>query len=176
MYRKLAKQRLLFSYVMALLAIVFAPKHLWWPGAVIVAMGVAMRFWAAGHIVKVDKLSQGGPYACTRNPLYFGSFLGAMGTFLMVHNWLLMGVFLVGFYFFYGSTIRSEEEFLGGKYGEDFVEYKRNVPVFFPRLIPHKTVGESRFSWGTTRHNNEMSSALCTLAMVVLLAVVSHFK
>jgi protein-S-isoprenylcysteine O-methyltransferase Ste14 len=175
MLQRIGKLRLPFSYLMALLGIIFAPRHLWFPGLLLVAVGAAIRFWAAGHIVKVDKLSQGGPYAFTRNPLYLGSFVGALGVFTLVHNWWLMSAFLIGFAFFYGCTILSEEKFLSGKYGQEFTDYRKNVPMFFPRLLPNKTVGESRFSWEhATNYNCEHKSLACSVAVVILIVLVSQ--
>lgn len=176
MLRRIGKLRLPFSYVMALLLIVFANKPLVIWGLVFVVAGVATRFWAAGHIVKSRNLSKSGPYAFTRNPLYLGSFLSALGTAIMVHNWWLLGIFLAGFAVFYGCTIRSEEEFLGGRYGEEFALYKKRVPIFFPRLIPDGTVRESKFSWQRAIRNGEYKSFICTVVVIGLIFAVAHIK
>ncbi|MDZ7630439.1 MAG: methyltransferase [Gemmatimonadaceae bacterium] len=44
-----------------------------------------MRAWSTGHIVKNQVLTTTGPYAHTRNPLYLGSFLMALGFALAAH-------------------------------------------------------------------------------------------
>lgn len=41
--------------------------------------GLALRAWAAGHLAKNQRLAQSGPYAATRNPLYLGSLITALG-------------------------------------------------------------------------------------------------
>ena len=41
-----------------------------WIGGAIALCGALLRIWAAGHIEKGRVLTQGGPYAFTRNPLY----------------------------------------------------------------------------------------------------------
>src|SRR5262249_13459878 len=48
-------------------------------GGVIALAGEAVRLWASGHIDKTRALATGGPYARTRNPLYFGSLVMAVG-------------------------------------------------------------------------------------------------
>ena len=55
-------------------------------GALLFALGAAVRTWAAGHIRKREVLAVTGPYAHTRNPLYFGSFLMACGALVMGRN------------------------------------------------------------------------------------------
>ena len=67
-------------------------------GAAIAFVGVLIRAWAAGHIVKNSQLATTGPYAHVRNPLYFGSFLLAAGFAIAAHPILLafVGLGVVG--------------------------------------------------------------------------------
>lgn len=176
MFRRIGNYRLPYSYVMALLGVIFAHKPLLLPGIALVLLGVFTRFWSAGHIVKSDKLSDTGPYAFTRNPLYLGSFFSGLGIFVLVHNWWLLGIFVLGFALFYGDTIRSEEEYLGGKFGEDFERYKRNVPVFFPRLWPHKSDDESHFSWQQVIRNKEHKYFLSSVLVLGLIFLVAYLR
>ena len=48
-------------------------------GGAIALVGLWIRAWSAGHIRKFEKLAVSGPYAYTRNPLYLGSLLHAVG-------------------------------------------------------------------------------------------------
>ena len=41
--------------------------------------GLVLRAWAAGHLAKNQCLAQSGPYAATRNPLYLGTLITALG-------------------------------------------------------------------------------------------------
>jgi protein-S-isoprenylcysteine O-methyltransferase Ste14 len=100
-------------------------------GALVALAGVAMRAWAAGHIVKNDRLATTGPYAHTRNPLYFGSFLLAAGCALAVH-WGLLAV-VAGFWLFvYTPVIRRERDFVRARYPEPYAEWERHVPASCP--------------------------------------------
>ena len=65
-----------------------------------------IRAWAAGHIVKNDRLATTGPYAHTRNPLYFGSFLIAAG-FAIAAHWALLLVVVAFFVLVYAPTMRA---------------------------------------------------------------------
>ena len=60
-------------------------------GASVSLLGLAIRAWAAGHIRKNAQLATSGPYAFTRNPLYFGSFLLSLG-FTIASGRLLLGL------------------------------------------------------------------------------------
>src|SRR5262249_60426591 len=48
-------------------------------GVPITLCGALYRAWASGHLRKNAELAVSGPYAFTRNPLYFGSFVMAAG-------------------------------------------------------------------------------------------------
>src|SRR5689334_5828424 len=59
--------------------------------------GLALRAWAAGHLRKNQKLAKSGPYAFTRNPLYLGTLITAMGLAAAAHSVLLAILFAVIF-------------------------------------------------------------------------------
>ena len=104
-------------------------------GAAVALVGVLIRAWAAGHIVKNDRLATTGPYAHTRNPLYFGSFLIAAGFALAAH-WILLVVVAVFFYLVYKPTIEREAAFISGRYPAAYPVWAQHVPAFVPRLTP----------------------------------------
>ena len=104
-------------------------------GAAIAFVGVLVRAWAAGHIVKNNRLATTGPYAHTRNPLYFGSFLIACGFAVIATPWLLIavGAFWLAVY---GPVIRKEREHVSSLYPETYAAWARHVPAFVPRPLP----------------------------------------
>jgi protein-S-isoprenylcysteine O-methyltransferase Ste14 len=106
--------------------------------------GLLIRAWAAGHIVKGERLTTTGPYAHTRNPLYFGSFLIAAG-FALVAHWSLLLIVIALFAFIYGPTIEQERKEIRGRFPGDYAVYEANVPAFGPRLTPWRgqTAAES---------------------------------
>jgi len=137
-------------------------------GAVLFALGAAVRTWAAGHIRKGEVLAVTGPYAHTRNPLYFGSFLMACGALIMGRNGWLAAAFLVFAVPVYRVVIHQEETGLAGCFGEAFAAYTREVPRFFPRLVvpPNRRGG---FDWGLVWRHREwhawIGGVLLTLVM-----------
>lgn len=167
--------RLPLGFLLGGLYLVFArptPGGLLLGGAIALA-GVLVRAWAAGHIVKNDRLATTGPYAHTRNPLYFGSFLIAAG-FAIAAHWSLLLLVIAFFALVYGPTIRDERAFVSGKFPEAYPEYERNVPAFFPRPVPWR--GEERgesapFSFALYLRHKEWQAALVFVVAIAYLVL-----
>lgn len=138
------KLRLPLGFILAGLYLWLAPRHVTGRslaiGATIALLGLLIRAWASGHIMKNDRLATSGPYAFTRNPLYFGSFLIAAGFALAAHWSLLIGVALF-FLLIYAPTMAREKANIGGRFPEAYPEFERNVPAFFPRPTPWRGGG-----------------------------------
>ncbi len=101
-----------------------------------------VRGWAAGHIVKNQRLATTGPYAHTRNPLYFGSFLIAAGFAIAVH-WSMLLLVIAFFALIYAPTMERERRGMGGRFPDEYDEYARNVPLFIPRPTPWRTANDT---------------------------------
>ena len=143
-------------------------------GGIIAFVGVLVRAWAAGHIVKNDRLATTGPYAHTRNPLYFGSFLIAAG-FAIAAHWSLLLLVIVFFALVYGPTIRSEREFVRSRFPDAYDEYARNVPAFVPRAVPWRGGDAERaapFSLALYMRHREWQAGLVFVLVMVWFAVV----
>src|ERR1700691_683223 len=78
----------------------------------LVLPGLWLRGYAAGYVKKNQELTQTGPYAHTRNPLYLGSMLIAGGFAVALLSWAVALVLTVGFALIYVPVIASEERFL----------------------------------------------------------------
>src|SRR5687768_18447378 len=104
-------------------------------GGAIALVGVIVRAWASGHISKNRRLAVTGPYAHTRNPLYFGSFLIGAG-FAIAAHWSLLLLVIAFFVLVYAPTMERERANIRGRFPEAYAEYERNVPAFVPRAVP----------------------------------------
>jgi len=138
----------------------------------VVVPGVWLRGYASGYVKKNAELAVTGPYAHTRNPLYLGSMLIAFGFAGASRSvWILL-VLAILFVFIYAPTIRSEEEFLRGKFS-GFNEYARQVPRLFPRLTPAPASrGQTgRFSRDLYLKHREYNSLLGAAAIYAALAL-----
>ncbi len=102
---------------------------------VLVIPGLWLRGYASGYVKKNRELTQTGPYAHTRNPLYLGSMLIAAGFVVALRSWPVALILAVGFLVIYVPVIASEERFLRATFS-DFDAYCRRVPRLVPRLTP----------------------------------------
>ena len=137
-------------------------------GALIAALGVALRGWAAGLIHKDRELSTAGPYAHTRNPLYLGSFLIGLGAVLAAGRWELLLLFGVFYAVVYGAVMRAEARALEGRFGDRYLRWARAVPLFFPRAGAYREAATdeagARFTFERWRRNREWEAVLGVLA------------
>jgi protein-S-isoprenylcysteine O-methyltransferase Ste14 len=84
-----------------------------------------------GDTVESSTLLTGGVFGVVRHPMYFGSwlfFVGLMISTLSLASALVCAAILI---FYYGVS-RSEEKLLAQKFGPEYQEYKKRVPMFFP--------------------------------------------
>jgi protein-S-isoprenylcysteine O-methyltransferase Ste14 len=144
-------------------------------GSVIAFVGLCMRAAAAGHLRKHEQLAIGGPYARTRNPLYFGSALIAAGflvagCFWRNYGWVSAAIVAAYFGYFYGAVMKREARELRSRYGAEYEDYAARVPLFFPKLSDGGPPGH-RFSWPQYMANREYLAALGVLAGIAALCV-----
>lgn len=141
-------------------------------GLGVASLGLLIRGAAAGYLRKHEALATRGPYAWTRNPLYLGSALLALGVIVAGRSWVA-GV-LIGAYFaaVYAAVMKREEAELRARYGAAFEQYARRVPLFFPRLPRgREAAGEanSGFRWENYFRNREWQAAAGAAAVAAFL-------
>jgi len=101
-------------------------------GAIIAAVGLFIRGAAAGYLRKDQELATTGPYARTRNPLYFGSAFLAAGFVTAARSWWAGALVAAYFGIFYYAVMRNEQEDLRARFRGSFDQYAARVPLFFP--------------------------------------------
>ena len=144
-------------------------------GLPLVLAGEAVRIWASGHIEKTKCLATGGPYAHSRNPLYAGSVLIALGVAIACASpWVVLAVALY-FLAFYPSVMREEAAFLANKFPGEHAEWAAAVPLFWPRLSPGGQ-RSSRFDPARVRLNREWRTAAALPLIAVLLLLLPHLR
>jgi protein-S-isoprenylcysteine O-methyltransferase Ste14 len=136
-------------------------------GGLIAAVGLIVRGFSSGYLRKYEELATEGPYAWTRNPLYFGSAFLAAGFVVAGRSWLAGTIVLAYFSIFYYAVMRNEESDLRLRYGASFERYAERVPLFFPRLMtarPAAGSAQKNFSWAQYRRNREYQAFIGALA------------
>ena len=132
-----------------------------------------VRAYAAGNLHKQEVLTVTGPYARTRNPLYFGSSLLALGAAMAMNSWIVAALLLLYFAVVYSSVMRREERELRAKHGAAFDSYAARIPLFFPSFSASRQQPspEVHFSWSQYKKNHEHQAALGFLLLLLLLVV-----
>jgi protein-S-isoprenylcysteine O-methyltransferase Ste14 len=140
-------------------------------GAGIGLVGILLRASAAGHLNKQEVLAVSGPYAYTRNPLYFGSSLLALGAAVAMRSWISAVLLMAYFSVFYWAVMRREELELRQRHGEKFDAYADAVPLFFPRMTAAANSIPGTFSLAQYKKNREWRAALGFLLLLAILYV-----
>ena len=84
------------------------------------------QLFADQHLVKT------GPYALVRHPMYLGLLLAALGSLLVYATWTTL--FFALFAPFVLLRTKREDAALSAEFGDEWAEYRRRVPGFFPKL------------------------------------------
>lgn len=137
-------------------------------GMLLVVPGLLVRALASGHVRKNEQLTTSGPYAYTRNPLYLGSLILALGFVVASRSWWIAGVMILMFVVIYVPVIRSEETYLRKQFS-GFDEYARRVPRLVPRLTVQNSGGVT-FSKELYLKHREYNALLGATATMLLLA------
>ena len=135
-------------------------------GLPVAILGLALRGWAAGHLQKDSTLTDSGPYAWVRNPLYLGTLTAAAGFAIASRRWELGGLFAAVFILIYLPVVGLEEQHLARLFPA-YAAYIRRVPQLIPR--PPREKPSKHFRWSLYRHNREYQASLGFLAGVALL-------
>ncbi|NIM16668.1 MAG: hypothetical protein GTO45_32180 [Candidatus Aminicenantes bacterium] len=113
-------------------------------GLLISFLGETIRIFAVGYsfegtsgremYLRADALNITGIYSLVRNPLYIGNFLMFTGLVVVFSNLFAVLVFALFIILQYYFIVLAEEEYLKGKYGQEYESYctqvRRIIPTF----------------------------------------------
>ncbi|MDX1701404.1 MAG: isoprenylcysteine carboxylmethyltransferase family protein [Melioribacteraceae bacterium] len=150
-------------------------------GLIFICIGELIRIWGvsyAGEItrttirLRADSLVTDGPYSFVRNPLYIGNIIIIMGfsVFTMALFPYFQIVSLTWFIFQYWLIIMLEEDFLRKKFGNEYENYRKNVPRFLPNIYKKKKyIGSGKLP----DYQNAFRSETRTFQAIFSLGVIS---
>ena len=153
-------------------------------GFVLTLIGESIRFWGvayAGSLTRVTgnvgapEVVIAGPFSYVRNPLYIGNILMYTGVGVMANAltpWLVL-VALAYFSIQYSLIVSLEEEFLEKEFGEGYIEFKKNVPRFFPRFQSYKLPRQEQQKpgWQEAVRSERRTFQAIVLVMLLLLLI-----
>jgi len=114
------------------------------PAWIVVILGQSLRtvsMFQAGsnfaHLIEEDaradhKLVTTGVYSFSRHPSYLGWFWWTIGMASLLANPVSAVIFAGAAWYFFKDRIEYEEKYLIDMFGEQYIEYKKNVPVRIP--------------------------------------------
>jgi len=150
-------------------------------GFILAALGEAIRFWAAGHLLKTDELVTSGPYRYSRNPLYLGRLLIFTGLGIMARlpyglNWAVLGLgYLIFFVYYLRRKERVEPDRLRKAHGEAYERYHGSVPALFPTLKPYPEGAAGGWSSDRMLRNREHWMVAGVLVITLTLLWKAYF-
>ena len=176
----LARWRVRLSYPLAILVLWVSrpiPRSISC-GAILGAIGLLIRARSAGYLHKQQILTMTGPYAYTRNPLYLGSAILALGIAVAANSWIATAILLGYFAIVYSVVMHREEKELRQHHGAAFDEYARTVPLFLPRLSGAKlpTASSGAFSFSQYKKNQEYRAMIGFLLVLIVFIVIWRLR
>lgn len=109
---------------------------------------VGSMFYAASNFnhlvqtskVKDHKLVTSGPYSVSRHPSYFGWFLWAVGTQLVLSNFVCAVLWFFAAQHFFKDRVPYEEYYLLKFFGSEYLEYAKRTPILIPGVKGHPAI------------------------------------
>lgn len=149
-------------------------------GFCLIMVGVLGRLYATLYIGGMkNRGSDGnsfvkeGVYGICRNPLYLFSFIGFIGLLLIKAQLSFLIVGIIAYLLAYRVTIRDEETYLEGLYGESYRQFLKDVPRFFPDTHIKNFTYPQKLTILVHFYHVEMKRALVWVGMGALIYIIS---
>jgi protein-S-isoprenylcysteine O-methyltransferase Ste14 len=163
-YNEIARQSLAVILIL-LYALTSRPQ----PLAVAIGMpmallGMLVRLYASGYIMKNKELAQSGPYALVRHPLYTGNILLVTGFAIAGATYWGVPLALAFFWFYYPTAIEYEDRKLRGIFGQQWENWAARTPALMPKFSNASNAEPGSWSLAKSlRKNGEIFIAIYVL-------------
>ncbi|NOY05951.1 MAG: isoprenylcysteine carboxylmethyltransferase family protein [Chlorobi bacterium] len=149
-------------------------------GLLLVCLGEGLRAWGVSYAgvetrttgdVGASRLVTSGPFAFVRNPLYLGNIIIYTGLGVMSWAWWpwLPLAAVIWFLVQYYLIVKEEERFLEQTFGEEYRQYRKRVPAFFPRLSPYVSPHQQTNDWrGAFRSEARTLQAIGAVSLIIV--------
>jgi len=135
-------------------------------GCIVALIGMLVRLYASGFIVKNKQLATNGPYSLVRHPLYTGNLLLMIGFTFACGQWWALLVSGVFWWIYYPVAIEYEDRKLHGIFEDAWEAWSGTVPAVIPRSLRIRDGGSWSFetSW---KQNYEAIIVIYTIFWLV---------
>jgi protein-S-isoprenylcysteine O-methyltransferase Ste14 len=124
-------------------------------------LGMIVRLYASGFIMKNRQLATSGPYALVRHPLYTGNIALVIGFALANSSLWALPIAIAFFWFYYPPAIEYEDRKLRGIFGQQWNDWAAQTPALVPRLSNIGGMGSGQWSLARSlRKNGEFAVTL----------------
>jgi protein-S-isoprenylcysteine O-methyltransferase Ste14 len=161
MLRRIARFRVTIGFIAAIAVLWLArpTRGSLAAGALVAAIGEAIRVWAAGHLEKGREVTMSGPYAFTRHPLYLGSTIIGIGLAIASASAILAALVVGYLAITLTAAIATEEAHLTEKFGSAYPDYREG-----------RAAARRRFSFARAMRNREYRAVAGLLVVIGVLA------
>lgn len=155
-------------------------------GFVVALCGESLRLWGVSVAGSETRTTGGGVggsflvitggFAYVRNPLYLGNILLYIGIGIMsmaLFPYLQIIAFLF-FYIQYRFIISQEEKYLTKTFGEQYLNYKKNVPRLIPRFTPYKNPNVEQPEYDIKKGLRSERRTLQAFGLVTIILVILY--
>ena len=149
-------------------------------GMLLIFFGELMRVYSVAFIGSISRtrkdrtgsnLITSGPFSYVRNPLYVANFIIVLGVTVYgaASGIILLTVLLFTLQYHY--IVAYEEDILVGSFGEEYENYRKEVPAWFPEKLP----GIKDLEWPDSFSKAIRSERRTMTAIVAIIAVLAIF-
>lgn len=121
---------------------------------IIIILGLTIRMYASGFVLKNKELSTTGPYAYVRHPLYTGNILVLTGMAIINGQLWASLIALSFFWFYYPAAIEYEDRKLKELFPGSWEKWANKTPaltITFQKMHPLELIN---WSWRKSLINN----------------------
>jgi protein-S-isoprenylcysteine O-methyltransferase Ste14 len=123
-------------------------------GVPLAIVGMLVRLYASGFVMKNKELATQGPYALVRHPLYTGNVVLLLG--FSIAGATLWGppVAVIFFWFYYPPAIEYEDRKLRRLFGQHWEQWAGSVPALMPRIGNVGRMGGGSWTFAKSMRQN----------------------
>ena len=139
----------------------------------LILIGLSLRMYASGFVLKNKELSTTGPYAFMRHPLYTGNIMILIGLCLINGFFWSFVIAFIFFWFYYPTAIEYEDRKLKSLFPDTWEEWASMTPALIPKMDLKGTIKGKIFSQLDLRSWSLKKSLVTNYEPVIVIYVIA---